>query len=181
MDDRKRDEHSDPQRAGQSREQGRGARNWRDMRSYVDELIDEARQRGDFDNLRGKGRPLNLGKNVYEGDRAIAYSLLRNNQMAPPEIERSREIDAELARAESLLDRLRRQRDRMRPGALPSERRAHNVLRDGTATRYAEALRSINSHILSLNIVAPPALHRRRIDLEARMRVFAEEFPRLKE
>jgi DnaJ homolog subfamily C member 28 len=156
-------------------------RRWRD---HVEELLEEARERGEFDNLEGAGKPLQLEKNVYAGDKALAYSLLKNNQMAPPEIERGKEIDAELARAEAILASLRRQRDalRFRLGVgYASERRAYNVLRDKTEARYAEALRAINSKVLSLNILAPSALHRRTIDVEARMRAFAEEFPRLDE
>jgi DnaJ homolog subfamily C member 28 len=154
-------------------------RRWRD---HVEELLEEARERGEFDNLEGAGKPLRLEKNVYAGDKALAYSLLKNNQMAPPEIERGKEVDAELARAEALLASLRRQRDALsiRSGAgLASERRAYNVVRDKTEVRYAEALRAINSKILSLNILAPSALHRRTIDVEARMQSVAEEFPRL--
>ena len=150
----------------------------------IEELLDEARTRGDFDHLEGAGAPLDLQKNVYAGDKALAYSLLKQNQMAPPEIERGKEIDAELGRADQLLARLRRQRDiiGVRHGsAFASERRAYNVLREKTRTGYAEILRAVNSKILSLNIIAPSALHRRTIDIEARLRAFEEEFPPLTE
>lgn len=150
--------------------------------TVVEQQIEEAQTRGDFDNLRGAGQPLRLDKNVYAGDKALAYSLLKNNDLAPPEIERGKEIDADLTRAETLLATLRRHRDSLhakRIGAFTSERRAYNVLRDKTEMRYIEALRGINSKILSLNIVAPAALHRRLIDIDERLRTFAEEFPRL--
>lgn len=150
----------------------------------VEQQIEEAQARGDFDNLQGTGKPLRLEKNVYAGDKALAYSLLKNNDLAPPEIERGKEIDADLARADALLASLRRQRDALhakRSSAFASERRAYNVVRDKTEARYTEALRGINSKILSLNIVAPAALHRRLIDIDARLRSFAEDFPRLGE
>lgn len=149
--------------------------------TVVEQQIEEAQARGDFDNLRGAGQPLRLDKNPFAGDKALAYSLLKNNDVAPPEIERGKEIDAELKRADELLAVLRRQRDnpRLKLGsAFASERRAYNVLRDKTETRYITALRGINSKILTLNIVAPAALHRRLIDIDARLRTFAEEFPR---
>ncbi len=150
----------------------------------IEELLEDARARGEFDNLKGAGQPLDLQRDVYAGDKALAYSLLKNNQMAPPEIERGKEIDAELARAEALLARLRRQRDALAPRLGPryaAERRSYNLLRDNTEVRFAEALRAINSKILSLNIVAPSALHRRTIDVEARLRDFMGAFPRLPE
>lgn len=150
----------------------------------IEELLEDARARGEFENLKGAGQPLDLQRDVYAGDKALAYSLLKNNQMAPPEIERGKEIDAELARAEEMIARLRRQRNALAPRLGPryaAERRAYNLVRDKTETRYTEALRAINSKILSLNIVAPSALHRRTIDVEARLREFADEFPRLPE
>jgi DnaJ family protein C protein 28 len=162
------------------RGQGKG-RNWSDL---IEDLLEEARARGDFDNLPGKGQPLRLDDNPYAGDRALAYSLLENNNLAPPEIERGREIDAELLRAEELLAGLRRRRDALQPQsgtAHAEERRAYNVLREKTEARYEEALRAINSKILSLNIIAPTALHRRRVDVETKMRDFREEFPRMEE
>jgi hypothetical protein len=155
-----------------------------DWRGIAEERIQEAQRNGDFKNLKGKGQPLRLEQNFYAGDRALAYSLLKSNAVAPPEIERGKEIDAELARTEEMLAHLRRQRDalRVRTGhAFASERRAYNIVHEKTATRYAEALRGLNSRILSLNIIAPPSLHRRLIDVEARLRAFEDEFPRLKE
>ena len=165
---------TNPQQPGQRRK-------WRD---YIEEQINEAQQRGDFDNLPGAGKPLPIEKNIFAGDKALAYSLLKNNQMAPPEIERAKEIDGALAHADALLATLRHRRDtlRLRMGrAFASDRRAYNLLRDKTEVRYGEALRAINSNILSLNILAPPALHRRMLDIDMRLRAFDEEFPRLPE
>lgn len=156
-------------------------RKWRD---YIEEQISEAQKRGEFDNLPGAGKPLRLEKNVFAGDKALAYSLLKSNQIAPPEIERAKEIDAAQARADALLTSLRHRRDtlRLKIGySFASDRRAYNILRDKTRLRYAEALRAINSNILSLNIIAPPALHRRMLDIEAKLRAFDDEFPRLPE
>jgi hypothetical protein len=156
----------------------------RDWRGIAEERIQEAQREGAFENLKGKGQPLRLEHNIYAGDRALAYSLLKSNAVAPPEIERGQEIDAELARVEDMLAQLRHQRDalRVRTGrAFASERRAYDLVRAKTAARYAEALRGLNSRILSLNIIAPPSLHRRLIDIEARLRAFEDEFPPVKE
>jgi len=61
--------------------QHRTRRQWTDL---VEELLNEARDRGDFEHLEGKGKPLALDQNPYAGDRALAYSLLKNNNFAPP-------------------------------------------------------------------------------------------------
>jgi DnaJ family protein C protein 28 len=146
--------------------------------------LTEAQARGDFDNLPGKGQPLRLDDDFYAGDKALAYRLLKNNDVAPPEIERGREIDAELARAQDLLETLRRRRAALvggRTTAPAAERRMYNLVRDKAEAQYRELLRAINSKVLSLNILAPAPLHRPLVQVEARMRAFAEDFPRLEE
>lgn len=152
----------------------------REWRSYIEELIEEAQRRGEFDALPGAGQPLHLDENVYAGARALGYHLLKSNHLAPPEIERGKEIDAELARAEALLTTLRHQRDALRMRTVrpfASERRAYNLLRAKTRARYTEALRLTNSKILSLNIISPPALHRLPVDVDAHGRAFDVAFP----
>jgi DnaJ homolog subfamily C member 28 len=166
----------------QPRQRSGGSRQWGQPHRWVDiveQQIDQARERGDFDNLRGQGKPLRLDRNPLAGEKALAYSLLKNNDMLPPEIERGKEIAEDLDQAEALLVRLRRQRDRLRTRGkylFASDRRGYNVLLEGTLLRYKEALDAINSKILSLNIIAPPALHQRMIDVETRLRAFHEEF-----
>jgi hypothetical protein len=159
-------------------ERGDRMRRWRDV---VEEKLAQARERGDFDNLPGEGQPLKVEVNVLAGDKALAYSLLKNNQVAPPEIERGKEIDADLARAEALLVELRARRDVLLRRATAAERRAYTLLRDKTEARYAETLRTTNSKILSFNIITPALLHRRMLDVERLMRAFQAEFPRLPE
>jgi DnaJ homolog subfamily C member 28 len=157
----------------------RKRRQWSDV---VEQLLSEARDRGDFENLEGKGKPLALDRNPFAGDRALAYSLLKNNNYAPPEIERGKEIDADIARAEGLLATLRHRRNALGSRVTQADaRRAFNIARDATEAHYEALLREINSKILSLNIVAPTAMHRRRLDIDTKLRAFREEFPRLEE
>lgn len=155
----------------------------RAVRDIVEQRIQEAREEGKFDNLAGTGKPLRLEEDVWAGEKAMAYHLLKSNDVAPQELERGREIDQEIARAEGLVRALRHRRDtlRARTWVVASDRRAYNVTREATERRYANALRAINSSILSLNIIAPPALHRRRLDVERLLAAFREEFPPLAE
>jgi DnaJ family protein C protein 28 len=155
----------------------------RAVRDLVEQRIQEAREEGKFDNLSGTGKPLRLEENIWAGDKAMAYHLLKSNDVAPQELERGREIDRELARAEEPIRLLRHRRGTLaaRRQLSISDHRAYNTLRASTERRYAEALRELNSRILSLNIIAPPALHRRLLDVEARLTAFREEFPPLNE
>ena len=59
----------------------------------VEERIREAQRRGDFKNLEGSGKPLTLNdeSNIPE-DLRLAYKVLKNAEMMPPEIELKKEI-----------------------------------------------------------------------------------------
>jgi hypothetical protein len=76
----------------------------------VEVSIQEAIERGDFDNLRGKGRPLNLDE-YFEApeDRRLGYSLLKAGGFRPPEVELLGEIaalEAEIGEATDECERL---------------------------------------------------------------------------
>lgn len=59
----------------------------------VEERIRRAQLRGDFEKLSGSGKPLNLSDdaNIPE-DLRLAYKILKNADMIPPEIELKKEI-----------------------------------------------------------------------------------------
>lgn len=60
----------------------RGEDEWRD---FVSQAIEEAMREGAFDNLPGKGKPLNLNENPNEPpDMAMANKILKNNDTTPP-------------------------------------------------------------------------------------------------
>ena len=146
----------------------------------IEEQLADARDRGLFDNLPGTGRPLQIPSNSFAGDRELAYSLLHQAHVSPPEIERGKEIDDDLKRAETILADLRVKRDHLIAGhgaPAPSDFRAYRLVRSQASLRYFDAMKRINSNILSLNIIAPAALHRRLLDIDDRMRKFESEFP----
>ena len=69
----------------------------------VEERIRAAQRRGEFENLEGNGKPLRLNdeSNIPE-DLRLAYKVLRNAEMMPPEIELRKEI----LRTEDLLEQM---------------------------------------------------------------------------
>lgn len=59
----------------------------------AEQRIREAQEKGEFDNLPGKGKPLNLED--YSGvpdDLRVAYKILKNAGYAPPELQLKKEI-----------------------------------------------------------------------------------------
>lgn len=61
----------------------------------VGTMIKKAMEQGDFDNLEGAGKPLNLDENPFEpSELHMAYKILKDNGYAPHWIEINKEIDA---------------------------------------------------------------------------------------
>ena len=59
----------------------------------IEEKIKEAQERGDFDNLPGKGQPLCLeDENRIPEDLRLSHKILKNANCLPPELELRKEI-----------------------------------------------------------------------------------------
>ena len=59
----------------------------------IDEQIKRAIEAGEFDNLEGAGKPLNLDDYfAAPEDLRMGYSVLKSNKFVPEEVERLREI-----------------------------------------------------------------------------------------
>lgn len=72
----------------------------------VEEKIRKAMERGEFSNLEGKGRPLNLEERPFEDPTMrIPFKILKDAGFAPYWIELSKEIDAEIAGSRMLFDK----------------------------------------------------------------------------
>jgi DnaJ family protein C protein 28 len=165
-------------------ERSRRKRSWQTWESHIDEQIRQARERGAFDNLPGTGHPLHIDVNPYAGERALAFSLLKGQGAAPPEVALGQEIDADRRRADQLVAEVHRRRDQLLRRRLQphrSERRAYNARVSRTATEYETLLRVTNSKALTLNVIAPAALHRPVIDVASCLQAFHKEFPLLAE
>lgn len=88
-------DHQLPEGAENSEEQPRSEQMPNDeaWQWLVENRIQQAMNEGAFDNLAGKGKPLDLKKNPYlDPGQALAFDLLQNNQAAPEWIERDKAI-----------------------------------------------------------------------------------------
>jgi hypothetical protein len=77
----------------------------------VEDRIRKAQRLGEFDNLPGAGRPLDLADDQHiPEDLRLAYKILKNADCLPPEIELKKEI----LRTEDLLANIRDEAERYR-------------------------------------------------------------------
>ena len=65
------------------------------IEKFVEEQVRRAIEAGEFDNLPGAGKPLDL-RAYFETpeDLRMAYSILKSNNFVPEEVELLKEIDA---------------------------------------------------------------------------------------
>ncbi|MFN8678849.1 MAG: DUF1992 domain-containing protein [Thermomicrobiales bacterium] len=63
----------------------------------MEQAISDAQERGEFDNLPGRGQRLVIEENREAGDWEMGYHLLKNAEMSPPWMELNREVQAETA------------------------------------------------------------------------------------
>ncbi len=90
-----------------------------DYGSHVDRLIREAQERGEFENLPGAGKPLDLGRdNPFEADWASAFRLAKNAGTPPLWVQLEHEIRADTEALDAFLERT----------AAELERRAARIL-----------------------------------------------------
>jgi len=73
--------------------------------NWLEQSIREAQQRGEFDNLKGQGKPQDLAVDPNAGDLDSGFRILRNNGLAPAWIEADKEIRAEQAALAELAER----------------------------------------------------------------------------
>jgi DnaJ family protein C protein 28 len=147
---------------------------------YIDEQIQEAQARGEFDNLPGSGKPLHLDDNPFIGDKAAAYSLLKQNGYAPQEIELAKEIRTAFEQAQKKLEKLRHQRKRLDTKRIPlfgSEKRAFNHAVQKATTDYDQLLHELNRKILTLNLITPLSMHMSLYEIEQLVQQFRNSCP----
>jgi DnaJ family protein C protein 28 len=120
--------------------------NWTKL---VEDQIKEAMARGEFANLPGAGKPLDLAENPHTPEELrLAYKILKDSGHAPLWIELHKEIEADIAAADRLVENYRR----LAANGDPVEASlAH--LRD----TYAQCLAKINEKIKSFNLLVPIA------------------------
>ncbi|MBC2716369.1 MAG: DUF1992 domain-containing protein [Desulfobacteraceae bacterium] len=71
----------------------------------VEERIKQSQKKGEFDNLAGAGKPLNIEDiSRIPEDLRLAYKILKNADCVPPEIETKKEIRNTEALLENMTD-----------------------------------------------------------------------------
>jgi len=127
--------------------------------SLTEKKLREAIENGEFDDLPGKGEPIDLRENPFEDpDLRTVHRLLRNAGFAPAWIEERKDIDAELASAQAKLKRA---------WALYGQGEAVSAEWERSVKEFREQVLELQQRIRIYNLKAPAAVfHRKHIDVE---------------
>ena len=145
-------------------------------RGHAEEQIDEAIKRGDFENLKGKGKPLKLWGDLAER-RVMRDKLAHDEQLSAPWDDAGREVDALTRRAEN---EIKRALEFRRAGLVSKKADPAKIEADFRAQIRATqtTINAANSQILRHNLLIPtalPRLHRPRLKLSDLMARLAPE------
>ena len=67
-----------------------------EYQDLIEDLIQDGQERGVFDNLKGKGKPLDLSSNLYEGDNSLANDLMKEHKILPLWLARRNTVSEDL-------------------------------------------------------------------------------------
>jgi hypothetical protein len=112
-------------------------------------------ERGEFDELSGKGQPVDLSENPFEApELRTAHRLLRNAGFAPAWLEDRKDIDERLKRAQTTLLRAR---DLYR-SEIPHGARWKRAVQE-----FRETTAELNQRIRMYNLRAPATIFHRKV------------------
>ena len=134
--------------------------NWSEI---VERQIIEAQERGEFDDLPGKGKPLDLTENPFaDPDWRVAYKILQDNDLTLDWIELGKEIRAELKACREQLLQSRRwfersmaQLERQESHRAEEERVRVQYTWEQALETFADQVAQVNKKIELLNLKVP--------------------------
>jgi hypothetical protein len=147
--------------------------------------IRDAQEEGAFDNLPGKGKPLNLDVDLrVPPELRTVYRLMREANVLPDWIQLDKEVrqrrERWQARMETFAVSLAAAHAELGPKPPRTACERLDGRRDAFLEQAAKELREVNRMIDRLNLIVPtPAQQRLRLDLRERMEALEIALPRL--
>ena len=130
-------------------------------------------EEGKFDDLAGKGKPLKLDQNFLEDpDWRVANQILKNSGFSLPWVETRRDIEQQIGKVESDLNRAWRRYNQKAAKGPPAVAKQEW---ERATQRFRQEVANLNRQIVSYNLQAPlsrfqrPLIHAER-ELERIMR-----------
>lgn len=153
---KQRDEKNEPEKKAPESKSEYHFRMRHDWDNLIEDLIQDGIEMGMFDNLRGKGKPLNLDKNLYEADMELANTLLKQNELRPAWISHRLNIVERIDRLRADISRTwRRHEQAFRLAQGEAQRSALTISWDDACKRWQAEVVKINKDIDNFNLRRP--------------------------
>ncbi|HMT20385.1 MAG TPA: DUF1992 domain-containing protein [Promineifilum sp.] len=140
---------------------------WNDL---MEDLIEDGRRRGLFDDLPGAGRPLDLGQNLYEGNNTLANRLMKHNDIRPAWLAHRLDVTDKIDAFRADLRRTwTRYRVAFEQAPDSSHRPALSIGWDDACKDWQAAIEKLNKDVESYNLKRPsgqPELFKLRLSDE---------------
>lgn len=147
-------QYRNPQEIPSQDDGPRSIEEWSDL---VSQRVEEAMRRGDFDNLSGRGKPVDVtGDPFVPSDQQMAFKLLRNNDLVPAWIGDRKAMLRRIEEFREQLATIAGQAHKAWTTAQDDNRR-HEVAERWTqwVLRWEEDIRELNKQIGDLNMKQP--------------------------
>jgi DnaJ homolog subfamily C member 28 len=137
-----------------------------DWGTYIDRQIRKAMEDGEFDNLPGEGKPLNIEEDENTPDALrLAYKILQDNDLAPAWIMQGKDIEQ---KTEELMNRLRRSAAAYRaamdaPSATANTRASAARAWQTAQAKMTASAAKINQEISVYNLKVPTGINHKVI------------------
>ena len=137
-----------------------------DIERGIEAIIRKAMEEGAFDNLRGKGKPLNLNENpLVEPEWRLAFRMLQNEGFILPWMEKRNQIEEELTAARETLARAWEWRQEKLKRNQDSSYVEGEWM--GAQARFREKAAELNKRIEDYNLEVPATIFQRgKVDVE---------------
>jgi hypothetical protein len=127
-----------------------------DWNNLIEDMIQDGQEQGAFDNLRGKGKPLNLDKNPYGSDWKLAHELMKENDVLPPWIAQRNGIMAQIEQFRTDIGRVwRRHEQAFRYAQGKGQKGALALGWDDVCQQWEAELEILNKRIRDFNLGRP--------------------------
>ena len=127
-----------------------------DFNDLIEDMIEDGRRRGLFDDLSGSGQPLDLDENVYEGSARLANKLLKDNDLRPPWLSRRVGVIEKIDALRADIGRTwTRYRVAFEQAQGQSHRPALTIGWDDACRGWEEAIVALNKEIEAYNLKRP--------------------------
>jgi len=126
------------------------------LESFTEKSIREAIAKGEFDNLAGKGQPLDLSENPFEDpDLRTVHRLLRNAGFAPAWLEERKDIEAQFKAAHTTLSRAWKLYG-------PTNVSPNETAWERNVAEFREKIEALRRRVTVYNLKAPATIFQRR-------------------